>query len=151
MKGDELLEQLAKVLSAMGHDGDARKVAMEKQRLMIPVRVRQAPWFAKPFAWLLWELHRLTSGFGYRPSRLILILLALWVAGGLFFAEVADFGVFEPADRQVRADQRLRLCRSNWTRCEAANIVAFRPFAYSADNLLPAIDLGQRKAWLVSG
>jgi hypothetical protein len=144
-------EQLTKVLAAMGHDDDARKVAMEKQRLMIPVRHRDAPWYAKPFVRPLWKLHGLTSGFGYRPSRLIVILIALWLAGGLFFAIVAEFGAFEPADRQVRADQTLRMCRHNWTQCDAANIIQFWPLGYSADNLLPAIDLGQRKAWVVSG
>jgi len=144
-------EQLAKVLAAMGHDGDARKIAIAKQKLMIPVRVRDAPRYARPFVRMLWELHGATSGFGYRPSRLVVILLGLWLAGGLFYTQAADFGVFAPADRQVRADATLRMCRQNWSQCDAANIAPFRPFAYSADNLLPAIDLGQRKAWVVSG
>ena len=95
----------------MGHDDNARKVAMEKQRLMIPVRFQEAPWYAKHTVWALWHLHCFTSGFGYRPSRLIIILLVLWFTGGLFFAKAAEFGVFEPTDRQVRADQTLRVCR----------------------------------------
>jgi hypothetical protein len=40
---------------------------------------------AKPFVWLLWRLHQFTSGFGYRPIRLIFILLALWLAGAAFY------------------------------------------------------------------
>src|SRR5262249_20355546 len=40
-------EQLAKVLTAMGHDGDARRIATLKQRLMIPVRVARASFATK--------------------------------------------------------------------------------------------------------
>jgi hypothetical protein len=142
-------EQLAKVLREMGHDADARRVAMEKQRLMIPVRVRQAAWFAKPFVWALWQAHRASSGYGYRPVRLIFVLLALWLAGGWFYQQAAEGGVFGPADGQIRTDPVLvKQCDKNWTTCGAERLPAFRPYFYSLDNLPPVIDLGQRKAWI---
>jgi hypothetical protein len=142
-------EQLAKVLAAMGHDGDARQVAMAKQRLMIPVRVRQAAWYAKPFVWLLWRFHQLTSGFGYRPIRLIFILLALWLAGAWFYDQAAEAGVFAPADLRVATSPDLvAKCSVNWTKCKDAGwLPGFYALTYSADVVLPVSDLGQRKAW----
>lgn len=142
-------EQLFKVLADMGHDADARLVAMEKQRLMIPGRVRQVTWLLRPFVCLLLQLHRLTSGYGYKPGRLILILLGLWLAGGMFYNQAARGGAFAPADVRIRtASELIDKCGANWTRCRALQLGPFRPLVYSLDNVLPAIDLGQRKAWI---
>jgi hypothetical protein len=145
-------EQLAKVLAAMGHEDDARKVAMAKQRLMIPVRVRQAVRYAKPFVWLLWRLHQFTSGFGYRPIRLILILLALWLAGAAFYDQASEAGVFAPADLRVTTSPDLvAKCGANWTRCkDLGSLPGFYALTYSADVVLPVSDLGQRKVWTPS-
>jgi hypothetical protein len=145
-------EQLSKVLAEMGHDGDARKVAMEKQRLMIPVRVRQAAPYAKPFVWLLWRLHQFTSGFGYRPIRLIFILLALWLAGAAFYYQASEAGVFAPADLRVTTSPDLiAKCGTNWTRCkDLSSLPGFYALTYSADVVLPVSDLGQRKVWTPS-
>ncbi|GLZ29687.1 oxidoreductase [Lentzea sp. NBRC 105346] len=76
----------------------------------------------KLWNWLLY----LTVGYGYRPNQAI-----LWLAGLLGIGTA----VYWQADR-VPTGQVVQ---------------AFNPFVYALDVLLPIIDLGQEKAWVVKG
>lgn len=146
-------EQLVKVLREMGHDGDARRIAMLKECLL---HKRKGFW-RRPFAWSVGLLWGLSCGYGYRPHRLIVALLALWLGCGFLYQAGAAHGGFAPKDAQVWTSAIYNeACGKNWTDCadlkaggggKVGEIIAFNAFTYSADMLLPAIDLGQRSAW----
>ncbi len=151
------------MLREMGHDGDARRIGLLKASLLRPVRLRQAPWYFYPFVWLTGWSWGLTCGYGYRPHRLIVALLALWLTCGFLYQAGAAHGGFAPKDGQVWTSAIYNeACDKNWTDCatlkdadgrefkggKVSEIIAFNPFTYSADMLLPAIDLGQRSAWM---
>jgi hypothetical protein len=143
-------EQLIKVLREMGYDADARRIAMFKQTRL---QRRKKPW-REPFAWIIGLLWGLSCGYGYRPTRLFVTLVALWLACGALFRVGVAHGGFAPRDGQVWTNSEYnKACDKNWTACEpvpggkVSEIIAFHPFTYSADTLLPAIDLGQRSAW----
>ncbi len=84
-------------------------------------------------------------------------LLALWLGCGFLYQAGAAHGGFAPKDGQVWTSAIYNeACGKNWTDCaelrvceggKVSEIIAFNPFTYSADMLLPAIDLGQRSAW----
>jgi hypothetical protein len=144
-------EQLTKVLREMGHDGDARRIAMFKQSC---VHRRKSFW-KQPLEWTVGWLWGVTCGFGYRPIRPFVALLFLWLVCGFVYKVGGAYGGFAPRDAQVWTNPLYKDCAANWTTCANADggvgkvseIIAFDPFLYSADTLLPAIDLGQRSAW----
>ncbi len=146
-------EQLIKVLREMGHDGDARRIGMLKESLLH----KRKGFRRRPFAWSVSLLWGLSCGYGYRPHRLIVALLALWLGCGFLYQAGAAHGGFAPRDAQVWTSAIYNdACGKNWTDCaelkeggggKVGEIIAFNPFTYSADMLLPAIDLGQRSAW----
>ena len=150
-------EQLIKVLRKMGHDADARRIGFLKQSLLRPVQTNRASWYFRLFVWLTGWAWGLSCGYGYRPHRLIVALLALWLGCGFLYQAGAAHGGFAPRDGQVWTSQVYNeACGKNWTECaelkaggggKAGEIIAFNAFTYSADMLLPAIDLGQRSAW----
>ena len=146
-------EQCIKVLREMGHDADARRIAMLKQSLLH----KRKKFWRQPFAWAIGSLWGLSCGYGYRPHRLFISLLALWFICGFLYHLGAVHGGFAPKDAQVWTNQAYnQACDKSWTDCanlkadgggKVSEIIAFNPFTYSADMLLPAIDLGQRSAW----
>lgn len=142
-------EQLIKVLRAMGHDEHARQIAMLKQSLLLPYRINRSPWWSRPFVWLVGRLWGWLAGYGHRPHRLVVALAALWLicAGGYQLA--ANTGRLSPVDPQVWTNADLvQSCRDNWTTCPGiSDSMAFNALVYSADVLLPIVDLRQRTAW----
>jgi hypothetical protein len=147
-------EQLNRVLRDMGHDSDGRRIALLKQSLMRPWRTKEARWYFRPFVWLTSWAWGLSCGYGYRPHRLIAALLALWLGCGFLYQAGAAHGGFAPKDGQVWTNPDYnKACDKNWTACDPVpggklgEIIAFNPFTYSADMLLPGLDLGQRAAW----
>ena len=119
---------------------------------MRPSRIREARPLFRPFVWLTSRAWGLSCGYGYRPHRLFVLLLTLWLACSLLYKAGAEAGGFAPKDAQVWTNEAYKDCDRNWTTCEKGygkltEIIAFNPFTYSADMLLPVIDLGQRSAW----
>jgi hypothetical protein len=120
-------EQLASAYRAMGNDDEARTVMLERQRsrrrtLTPPLR-----------AW--GYLQDWMVGYGYRPGRAALWLVALLVAG------TAAFAIHPPAP------------------LNDAQSPVFSPFLYALDLLIPLVGFGQRDAfnprgweqWLAAG
>jgi len=70
-------EQLAGYYRRLGHDEQARRVLLVKQRQ----RRRQRPWWARWWGWLQDAL----AGYGYAPGRALLLLAGAFVAGWLVF------------------------------------------------------------------
>ncbi len=147
-------EQLIKVLRDMGHDADARRIGWLKERLLRPVRVGKAARWARPFVWLTGWAWGLSCGYGYRSHRIFVALLILWLGCAAAYKHAARQAIFIPADAQVwtqtwQERSPAKECEANWVQCDAAKpYISFNPFIYSADVLIPVIDLKQRSVWM---
>jgi hypothetical protein len=110
-------EQLAAHYRQIGHDAEARTVLLAKQRR----RRRQV---SPPGA--VWSgLQDLTVGYGYRPGRAALWLVALTALG------TGVFGHHPPG--------------------AGRGGVAFNPLTYTLDLLIPITNLGQESAFGIGG
>ncbi len=107
----EPYEQLAAALRRDGSDEDAREVLYAKQQ-----RRRQA---LPPLGRLWGRLQDVTVGYGYRPGRAALWLVAAWALGTLYFAG------HRPSP--LKADE----------------IPHWNPALYALSKVLPIVDLGQ--------
>jgi hypothetical protein len=105
-------KQLQKVLRDMGHNEDARQVAIAfEHRLrkadLIGVAPPQWGWLRRKlyrhlsrfFHWCFWVL----TGYGYRPMRLMAWMLAVWLGSACFywFAALPPNDVFAPSNPLV--------------------------------------------------
>lgn len=112
-------EQLAAAYRRIGHDTDARSVLLAKERR----RHQNSPLWAR-----LWGvLQDATTGYGYRPARAGLWLIALLVLG------TAVFTLHPPAPIRSNASPE------------------FNPFFYTLDLLLPVVSYGQQTAFAARG
>lgn len=144
-------EQLIAVLRAMGHDEDARAVAIAKQQ-----RLRAAGRIAPSLRALHW-IWEVLAGYGYRPLRLSLWMVAVWLACGIAFDVGATRGAFGPNSPVIQTDAAIQAAcaagpagaAANWTTCAAMpdEYTTFTPLAYSADLILPLVDLQQETDW----
>jgi len=158
-------EQLTKVLRAMGHDEDARIIAIQKQRRLHSALARRAR-LSKPLVWAKRATFGFLTAYGYRPFRLFSLLFILWLAAALFYLKAGQEGIFAPSEPQVFLAEHLEPCRppnSSWTACladitrgaspksdlrrELQEYPPFNPFMYSLDVMIPFMDLHQRRAW----
>jgi hypothetical protein len=152
-------EQLVRVLSGMGHEDDARVVAIEKQRQKRSVWLLQSRagnfGFAKR-ARLFSQIashyvYGILSRYGYRPS-----LLVGWaLAAALIFAAIFELaeraGIMSPADRAVVGSVEYDKCRPHgWTTCSElrGKYPAFDPIIYSFDLILPVIATQHVREWV---
>ncbi|MEV7731585.1 hypothetical protein AB0O75_05615 [Streptomyces sp. NPDC088921] len=107
-------EQLAAYYRQLGHDDDARTVLLAKHRQ----RRRISPRLAQ-----LWGyIEDAAVGYGYRPGRALLWLLALVSTAAIAFSAVPP----QPAQ---------------------SNGPSFQPVVFALDLILPVLDLGQEKAF----
>jgi hypothetical protein len=156
-------EQLIKVLKAMGHPEEARRLAIERQGFLIRRRIagwRKGPRGAvRALAALVSALTvGLLIGHGYRPLRVLAIMALVGFACGFYFKLAAEAGVFAPRDAQVFLQPDFEKCRphagGNWTTCAAAvgekfaEYPQFNPWVYSFNVLFPVVDLYQEKSWV---
>lgn len=156
-------QQLINVLRKMGHNDEARDIAVafEQRRFEIG-KVRG---LAKPLHWVFGKL----AGYGYKPLRLVNVMIAIWLSFGLCFWLAAYQGVFTPSDPLVFQNSTYDTCRSvdkdgkpriinnlepnqvtyNWYTCGKlmGEYTTFSPLTYSLDVILPLVDLGQEKTW----
>ncbi|SUS05175.1 conserved hypothetical protein [uncultured Defluviicoccus sp.] len=129
-------EQLAKVLRQMGHDDDARKIAIARKQALIARSGNRASRLARHL--VLWPV-----GYGYRPGRALWSLLALIAFGTLIFSGPVGSGVMLPAklgEAQVTAYRACAALPPGYPR--------FQPLVYAIDTALPIIDFHQEAWWL---
>jgi hypothetical protein len=169
-------EHLGQVLREMGHDEDARRVLIQKERLARQARrARAKSRPARVWQWLIDTFVGLTTGYGRVPLRALVLLAVLWAVGaGVFlFTEAEDAmrpnvvvvlrspewvlcgvpqgeAVFLPSLGQMR--EGLALPGQPQVRCfldrpEAASFPKFNPFMLSLDALLPGVETGQSAYW----
>lgn len=115
-------DRLAAAYADEGYEADAEQVLMEKERRRYAARADRRRWSAAGVR--MWSLiQRVTVGYGYRPSRLLVWVVLLTVAGTVWFSYHRAM--------EVNADDN-----SVWS-----------PLLVSVDLLLPVVDLGQDGRW----
>jgi hypothetical protein len=112
-------EQLAAYYRRLGHDEEARRVLVAKQRRR---RAGLDP-LGKIAGYVLDAL----VGYGYRPGRAFTWLIALIVAGSVYFT----------INRPVALDP--------------THPSHYQPVLYAADLVIPIVNLGQSDAWAPAG
>jgi len=98
----------------------------------------------------IWAFVGFGTAYWHGWGRMIVFLLALWAAGGLFYREVAVQGSFAPSNPIIYLNKDLEAkCGKNWMQCAGAppELPSFSPFTYSLDIMLPLLDLGQKHDW----
>jgi hypothetical protein len=116
----QIYDQLASVYRADGHDEDARRILIAKQRR----RSAAGNLAGRIWGWLLY----LTVGYGYRTWLAALWLIGLLILGTWLFGSVYR-GELTPANKPDVQP-------------------AFQPFLYTLDLLLPVVSLHVRDAWI---
>ncbi len=105
---------------------------------------------ASVFLFAIWAFVGFGTAYWYGWGRLMLFLLALWAAGGLFYREAGVQGSFAPSNPVIYLNNDLQAkCGNNWTECKGTppELPSFNPFIYSLDIMLPVLDLGQKRDW----
>lgn len=155
-------QQLIRVLRHMGHAEDARQVGIVfEHRLRRANLIGQAAqhWY-RPDAWIYrhacrtaHRLYWLFTGYGYRPFRLVMWMLGVWlICAGIYWYAALD-GVFAPSNPLVFQNPKYQMCTAecagNWYLCESLpqEYTGFSPLAYSLDVILPLVDLQQETGW----
>ena len=116
----QIYDQLASVYRRTGHDEDARRVLIAKQRR----RSAEGNRVGKIWGWLLY----LTVGYGYRTWLAALWLIGLLILGTWLFGSVYR-GELTPTNKPDVQPP-------------------FQPFFYTLDLLLPVVSLHVRDAWI---
>lgn len=139
--------QMVNVLREMGHEEEAKAVAIEKQKAL-----RQAGKIAG-IAGYVHDAYGLLYGYGYQPLRLGASAAVFALLCALWFWQAAEGGVMEPTDRRLVDDGQLAACRQqpavNWTKCDELQYryTAFNSFLYSLELILPIGGARQTKDW----
>lgn len=128
--------QAINVLRNMGHDDDARDLAIEREI----ARSESRDISRSRRAWL-W-LQRYTTGFGYRPQYALRWSFGVFLISWLVFAAAANLGFMSPRDGSVVA----YLATHPGARLPE-HYTRFNAPIYAFDNFLPIIELGQDQAW----
>ncbi len=137
-------EHLIQVLREMGHEEDARSVAIAKQ-----VQLRKAGKYAGlgfPLHWI----YGLLAGYGFRPMRTVCWMIGLWLISAVAFQYGAGKGWMGPTNPLIHKDEQLsNMCRTSWVDCAAVppEYTTFNPLMYSLDIILPLVNLQQQVDW----
>jgi hypothetical protein len=118
-------EQLIAVLRRVGHEVEARDIAIAKQEAL-----RESgglDWWSWIRSWIL----GITSGYGYRLWRPVAAGILLMAFGTLVFWYAFHRSYLVPSDMHPYANN------SPW----------FNPIVYSVDTFLPVVDFTQQSHW----
>ncbi|MCG8690744.1 MAG: hypothetical protein MI806_06010 [Minwuiales bacterium] len=132
-------EQAVRVLRRMGHDSDAREVAIAKQ-----VALRESGLLSH------WGKRRnrfleVTVGYGYKPWRALVYVLGFYLVGLVLFHLGFSFGILSPTDSRVFLHPDFVNSCGTWL---PSQYPRFWAPLYSLDVFLPIVDLHQESRWL---
>jgi sRNA-binding regulator protein Hfq len=133
-------EQLAKILRETGRDEDAKKIMIAKNWEQI--KSGEMPFYTK-----LWRrIMGLTIGFGYRPMRVLWLILLIVALGVVCF------------ERGSRAKMMTPVKQGGFTNTDAQgnqqlseDYPQFYSIIYSIDLFVPLVDLHQASYWMPTG
>lgn len=167
--------QLARTLFDMGHDREARKVLMEREKRLAAevwegekkayIDARHTEGSQSDIGWIwlrmwssrLWSVTiRLVAGYGYAPERAL-----YWSLGWMVLATILYFvgwqaGVMVPnSDVILTSADWLAAMKADhlaptqaWLALDPAiHYTTFYSLAYAIDVFVPLIDLGQESTW----
>jgi hypothetical protein len=144
-------EQLIKVLRDMGHPEEATEVAIEKQRRRGKSRQMNG------LRLCIHNLYDIFAVYGYRPTRTLVWVIGVMIYSALAFAIGEQQGLLGPVAPAIQLSTDLKICEGGgkpgairWTSAECpmpAEYSSFQPLLYSADLILPFVDLQQEKDW----
>ena len=131
-------EQAIRVLRRMGHDRDAREIAIAKQ-----VALRESGRLTR---WgRTWNhILEITVSYGYEPWRALRWAIAFWLLGITLFDAGFRDGLMSPADSRVFLHEAF-IFGGSWLPPDYPRFIA--PL-YSLDVFLPIVDLHQESRWL---
>lgn len=161
-------EQLYKVLRDTGHAREATRVAIAKQRRRgrlglvghrevtgVPFLTRWTNRILNRFERTAHWLYGAVAGYGHRKVQgALLAALTFWLAAATLFS--AGSGYFGPAENSLIAQREVWHCgyrgepgKRPWTQCPKLppEYARFHPLMYSADLILPFLDLQQERYW----
>ena len=139
-------EQAAKVLFGMGHDHDARKILLEKERLQTKnVRMH---WLRKTGR-RLWDVF---AGYGYRLSYTAAWMAFFVVVGAVIFGAADWHGNIVPTHPVVALsdDYKMQVAPNGDMRPTQAappEYPAFNPLVFSLDVFTPSAVFHQEDSW----
>lgn len=157
-------EQLAYVLTQIGHRNDAQTVLMNKERLQGAESRKLLKQAGRPVRWGLSVFAdvvlRFTIGYGYRPARAVGLAILLILGLGAFFQATWRAGDMTPNAAPILVSQAwLEAVETHpdnpgafWSGAGQAgqDWESFSGFAYGADLVIPIVNLGQENAWAPS-
>ncbi len=147
-------EQLAKVLREMGHLEDARAVLIAKERSQREARRARLHWIRRPLICIKDGLLNITVRYGHRPLQAFWLLLGLYAIGVCIFAYAAGEGAFKPNNPRVLMTDQWADCADiepSQMACFLGKVPSYPQFnalIYSADTVLPVVDLEMQKSWI---
>jgi hypothetical protein len=122
-------EQLAKVLNKMGHSEDAKKILIEKERMMVKLGgLGRSSRLWKQFLGF-------TICYGYRPIWTLGWIGAFILIGWVFFRS----GVIVPTEKDAYVSVQGGQLREGYPK--------FNAFVYSIEMFVPVLDLHMKKYW----
>ena len=151
-------EQLVAVLRRMGHERDARQIAISKHDAYLkrgdPSRRRR-----------LWMgFLRATIGYGYEPWRALGYMAFAVFFSWMIFSNAYHYGVMHPSKEKVYLHDcytgQASSCKGwsafdrRWSKEPIqlpADYPEFNSFVYAVDTFLPIVDLHQENYWLPRG
>lgn len=158
-------EQLARVLTRIGHREDAQAVLMRKERLLrrenrsVAASIPEHRWRV-PFMWMTDGVLRFLIGYGYRPGLALVWAVVLTVALGIFFDRTWEAGDMAPNAAPILVSKDWVAATQSHPENPAAfwsqpgqagqDYETFNAYAYAADLLVPIVNLGQEQAWAPS-
>lgn len=134
-------EQLARVLREEGHEADAKKVLIAKNK----DRARLGTMgFLEKF-W--YRLLGISIGYGYQPSKALLWIMGFIIIGAAFFSFGDSNGLITPT-KDMEYVSKLEANEVSKEYRVSKDYPEFQAVIYSIDVLVPIIDLHQSKYWL---
>lgn len=142
----------------MGHEGDAREIAIAKQQALFErgdLSRRHKAWL-----WLMGGL----IGYGYKPWRVLIYMTLAVVIGTGFFMRGYHIDAMRPSKERVYIHrcyaEITETCPNVWIKVDTgwpqegksvnlpADYPRFNSLIYALDTFLPIVDLHQETYWL---
>jgi hypothetical protein len=164
-------EHCAKVLREMGLAAEARAVLIDKEiRQRRALRARMA-WPRRALTWALDRSVGATTRYGRRPLLAVWWLVLFWLIGVGVFTAVEKAGAIKPNNVLSQRSAEWMACAPSYQRVpdapaprwraeyadqldcfraqpEAAAYPSFNAWIYSADALLPIVDMEMQTYWV---
>jgi hypothetical protein len=134
----------AKVFHASGDFYQANIILRERERL-----AHRSLWYkGHIWRWLV-ESPNIVHGFGYVLWRPFALMLALWIAGGLFYQHSFNAGYFLPNPATGGIEQMSADPKKSWTRqYPDTKYPKFNEWIYSLDVMIPVVHFSQEAYWV---